>query len=114
MTPTFPAELPEPPYFAAIFSSRLAPAHPGYEEMAERMVALAAERPRFLGLESVRGADGAGITVSYWRSEADIAGWKADAQHRIAQERGYAAWYETYSLRVARIERAYSKDRRNG
>ena len=36
------------------------------------MVELAATQPGFLGIDSTRGDDGFGITVSYWRSEADI------------------------------------------
>jgi heme-degrading monooxygenase HmoA len=38
--------------------------------MAERMAALAAEQPGYLGVESAR--DGLGITVSYWRDLASI------------------------------------------
>lgn len=53
----------------------------------------------------MRGADGFGITVSYWATEADIAAWKGHAEHLMAQERGRTAWYEGYALRVARVER---------
>ncbi|TDM05669.1 MAG: hypothetical protein C4K60_13120 [Ideonella sp. MAG2] len=35
----------------------------GYGDTAERMVALAAERPGYLGVQSARGADGVGIRV---------------------------------------------------
>ena len=99
---------PEPPYYAVIFSSQRTEGDPeGYADMAERMVALAHEQPGFLGLESVRGADGFGITVSYWRDEASIRAWKQHAEHRVAQETGRRAWYADYLLRVARVERAY-------
>ncbi len=43
---------------------------------------------RFLGIESVRGADGLGITVSYWRDEASILAWKRDTEHQQAQRGG--------------------------
>jgi heme-degrading monooxygenase HmoA len=101
------AQLPEPPYYAVIFSSRRTPGEAGYGAMAERMVELAAQQPGFLGVESVRGTDGFGITVSYWRSEEDIAAWRRHAEHRVAQEQGRAQWYEHYELRVARVERAW-------
>ena len=81
----------------------------GYERMAERMVELAARQPGFLGIESVRGADGFGITVSYWSSEEAIAAWKAHLEHKPAQEAGKRVWYADYHLRVAKVERAYSK-----
>jgi len=103
------ARLPPTPYYAVIFSSRRSDDGQGYEQMAERMAALAAGQPGFLGAESARGADGFGITVSYWASEAAIAAWRAHAEHRMAQENGKANWYAHYEVRVARVERAYGK-----
>lgn len=100
---------PEPPYYAVIFSSRRAGGDNGYGNMAEKMVALAAKQPGFLGVESVRGVDGFGITVSYWTSQESIAAWKAHAEHCVAQEMGKRSWYEHYEIRVAKVERAYGK-----
>ena len=67
---------------------------------------LAARQPGYLGVESVRGADGFGITVSYWESQEAIRAWRDEAEHRIAQDRGRREWYEAYELRVCRVERA--------
>lgn len=103
------ARTPAPPYYAVIFSSQRTPGDDGYAAMADRMVELAALQPGFLGVESVRGADGFGITVSYWRDEAAIAAWKADVEHVAAQEQGMRRWYAHYELRVAKVERAYGK-----
>jgi len=101
------AATPAPPYYAVIFSSQRSEGEGGYGAMAERMVGLAALQPGYLGIESSRDADGFGITVSYWRSEADIVAWKANAEHSVARERGRAEWYQHFELRVARVERAY-------
>lgn len=103
------ASTPAPPYYAVIFSSQRRPGDQGYEAMAQRMVELAAQQPGYLGAESARGDDGFGITVSYWESEAAIAAWKANLEHQAAQEAGKAAWYAGYTLRVARVERAYGR-----
>jgi heme-degrading monooxygenase HmoA len=103
------ARTPEPPYYAVIFTSQRTEGERGYGPMAERMLALAAQQPGYLGAESVRGAEGFGITVSYWESSEAIAHWKADAEHRVAQETGKKVWYADYLLRVAKVERAYSK-----
>lgn len=103
------ARLPEPPYYAVIFSSRRTPGDQGYEAMAERMVELAAQQPGFLGAESSRDAQGFGITVSYWASEEAIANWRRHAEHRVAQGQGRAQWYAHYEVRVARVERAWGK-----
>ena len=105
-------ELPVPPYYAVIFSSQRASGgerDDGYGAMADRMLELAARQEGFLGMESARGADGFGITVSYWRDEASITRWKADAEHLRAQQLGQAVWYASYDLRVAKVERAYAK-----
>lgn len=107
--------LPEPPYYAVIFTNqRTSDDHHGYGDMADRMVALAAVQPGYLGVESTRGADGLGITVSYWRSEADIAAWRRNAEHKIARDTGRSDWYQHYTLRVAKVERAYAWARENG
>ena len=103
------ARTPDPPYFAVIFTSRRTAVDDGYGAMADRMVELASRQPGFLGVESARGADGLGITVSYWASEADIVAWKANSEHRIDQTAGYKKWYERFEVRIARVERAYPK-----
>ena len=102
---------PDPPYYAVIFSSLRREPDDGYAATAARMVELAAQQPGFLGVESVRGADGFGITVSYWTSEAAIKAWKTNAEHAEARQRGRLAWYEHFEMRVARVERAYAGPR---
>lgn len=104
------ARLPAPPYHAVIFSNlRNGEDAAGYAAAAARMLALAAEQPGYLGVETVRGADGFGITVSYWRDEAAIAGWRRHAAHVAVQAEGRAHWYEHFELRVAKVERAHGK-----
>ncbi len=103
------ARTPEPPYYAVIFSSLRTVGDRGYGAMAERMVELAAQQPGFLGVESARTPDGLGITVSYWSSEEAIAAWKANAEHRTAQEVGQRVWYSDFQLRVAKVERDYGR-----
>lgn len=105
------AETPEPPYWAVIFSSRRSADGGGYDSTAARMVELAATQPGFLGIESARGADGFGITVSYWSDLDAIAGWKRHGEHLEAQANGRRRWYERYEIRVARVERARGRAR---
>ncbi len=103
-----PAETPQPPYYAVIFSSlRSRDDGRDYSQMAERMVELAAAQPGFLGLDSARGDDRFGITVSYWRSLEAIAAWKENAEHQEARRRGREDWYESFRLHIAKVERAY-------
>lgn len=103
------AKTPEPPYYAVIFSSLRTEGENGYGEMAERMVELAATMPGFLGIESAR--EGLGITVSYWESEEAIRHWHNQTEHKIAQQKGYEIWYQSFMLRICKIERAYGYER---
>ena len=96
-----------PPYYAVIFSSRRTDVDAGYAEAASAMLALAAQQPGFLGVESAR-SDGVGITVSYWESEAAIANWRRNAEHTAVREQGRSRWYAHYEVRVAKVERAYA------
>jgi len=100
-----PARTPEPPYYAVIFTSTRTPVEEGYGEMSAKMVEMAAQQPGFLGVESARGADGLGITVSYWESEEAIANWHRNAEHRLAQSQGRETWYAEFVTRVAKVER---------
>ncbi|MCC6795909.1 MAG: antibiotic biosynthesis monooxygenase [Candidatus Hydrogenedentes bacterium] len=101
------AQTPEPPYYAVIFTSARTFGDNGYGAVAERMATLAKEQPGFLGIESARGTDGFGITVSYWESVEAIGEWRRQLEHLAAQESGKRIWYSQYELRVAKVERAY-------
>jgi len=101
------APLPDPPYYAVIFTAQRSAGDSGYAEMADRMATLAAEQPGYLGVESSRDAGGLGITVSYWTDEAALQNWKQIAAHLLAQKLGKTRWYQHYILRVAKVERAY-------
>lgn len=95
----------KPPYYAVIFTSIRTKDERGYGEMAERMMTLAKQQPGFLGVESAR--EEVGITVSYWESLGAIAAWKAHAEHVQAREKGRKQWYQQFSVRIARVEKAY-------
>jgi heme-degrading monooxygenase HmoA len=96
---------PAPPYYAVVFTSvRRAATGDGYAEAAARMEELARGQPGFLGVESARGEDGVGITVSYWATLEDVAAWGRHAEHLLAQQKGREEWYESYALRVCRVE----------
>lgn len=102
---------PDEPYVAVIFSNVHTGAEPdAYAATASRMEHLAASQPGYLGIESVRGADGFGITVSYWRSEDDARAWKRQTEHLLAQETGRTTWYQRYRVRVATVTREYAYD----
>ena len=72
-----------------------------YVLTSDRMIELAQAQPGFLGVESVRGDDGIGITVSYWRDRAAIRDWRVNVEHLAAQQMGRQEFYSWYQIRVA-------------
>ena len=100
-------------YFAVIFTAqRSLSGDDIYDIMADRMVLLAQRQPGFLGVESVAGDDGIGITVSYWVDHAAIINWRQQVEHLAAQALGRQEFYDWYRVRVAEVvsERSFIAD----
>ncbi len=102
------SQMPEPPYYAVIFTSRHSDNVAGYAEMAQQMSERVAQQAGFLGVESARDAFGVGITVSYWSSLQAIEAWRQDLEHQQARALGKQQWYHYYHVKIAKVERAYS------
>jgi len=93
---------------AVIFASwRTGADEGGYAAAAAAMEALAARQPGYRGIESARGPDGFGITVSYWADEAAATAWRDQPDHAAIRDAGRARWYRRYTVTVARVERDY-------
>jgi heme-degrading monooxygenase HmoA len=106
------ADTPPPPYVAVIFTNVQTADLAGYAETADRMEALAAAQPGYLGFESARSE--LGIAISYWATDEDARAWKRVAEHAEAQRIGWERWYADYRVRVARVERAYGPPAERG
>ena len=102
------AKTPEPPYYSVIFTSVLKQDPIGYSEMAEKIEQPAMEQPGYLGFESARSE--IGISISYWKDLESIRIWKQNTAHLLAQKLGKVKWYKYYKIRIARVERDYSKE----
>ena len=91
-------------YFAAIFTTQRSQSGDDvYEIMTSRMVELAQQQQGFLGLESVLGDDGIGITVSYWTDHEAIQNWGRQAEHVSVQAMGRQEFYHWYRIRIAEV-----------
>lgn len=99
------ANTPKPPYFAVIFTSTRTAGDNGYGKMADRMVELAGQQAGFLGIETAR--EDVGITVSYWADLDSIKNWKANSEHLKAQKTGRMSWYNSFKVRISKVERDY-------
>ena len=81
---------------------------PGYAAASAEMEETVRAMPGYLGMDSVRSADGVGITISYWRDEESVAGWRDHQRHSEIRGNGRAHWYDWYRVIVARVERGYA------
>lgn len=79
----------------------------GYAHAAAIMDELAAQQEGYIGMDSVRGADGLGITVSYWTDEESAKAWRDHPVHAAIRDAGRDRWYSEYSLHVAQVKRSY-------
>lgn len=93
------------PYYAVIFTSTHTENTKGYNEMADKMEALAKQQKGFLGMDSAKS--GIGITVSYWETLDNIKNWKQQSDHLQAQLKGRTDWYSWYNVRICKVEREY-------
>ncbi|MFF1447524.1 antibiotic biosynthesis monooxygenase family protein [Streptomyces sp. NPDC058274] len=109
-----PVAAHEPPYYAVVFTSVRTEESDGYGETGERMEELVRGVPGFLGMDHARTPGGLSITVGYFKDEAALQQWRSDAEHRAAQRRGRAEWYERYTLHVAKVERSHGYERGPG
>ena len=103
------AETFEPPYYAVIFTSFRTEKDNGYAAMAEKMDELAKEQNGYLGIEAAR--EELGITISYWKDLESIKRWHENAEHRLAQLKGFETWYKLFKVRICKVEKDYGFER---
>lgn len=101
------ATLPKGTIAVMFVAQRIADDDEGYADAAAAMVALAERQAGYLGMDSTRGADGLGITISYWASDAHAKAWRDNGEHALIRDAGRGRWYAHYSLHVAEITRSY-------
>ncbi len=99
------ANTPNPPYYAVIFTSTRTKGDNDYSNTSAKMMTLAAKQKGFLGVETAR--EKLGITVSYWESLEAIKNWKENTKHSLARRKGRELWYETFKVRICKVEKAY-------
>ncbi len=70
---------------------------------------LAKEQSGYLGIESAR--EELGITISYWKDLQSIRRWHENSEHKLAQMKGYKTWYQSFTVRICRVEKEYGFER---
>ena len=101
---------PYPPGSVAVIfcAQRAEGGEADYQKAAKAMEALAKMQDGFLDMHHARGADGFGITVSYWRDEAAAISWRDNVRHTSMRDEGRAKHYRYYTVTIADVTRGYS------
>ena len=92
--------------YVVIFKAKVRQFDEQYSQMAERMRELALTEFGCLEFNAVTEGDQE-IALSYWPSEEHIKAWKQHPEHLAAQQLGKQRWYESYSVEVVEVKRAY-------
>jgi heme-degrading monooxygenase HmoA len=69
-----------------------------YAADAERMVTLAQSQPGFVSYRRYSSGDGEDVSISTWQNEAAALAWGRHPEHRAAQARGRAEFYQSYTM----------------
>jgi heme-degrading monooxygenase HmoA len=93
---------------------------PNEEGRQEYLDIAAALRPRleqmdgFISIERFESLSEKGkiLSLSFWRDDAAIAGWRRVEAHRMAQAKGRGELFRDYRLRIAAVIRDYGMNDR--
>ncbi|HZK88793.1 MAG TPA: antibiotic biosynthesis monooxygenase [Stellaceae bacterium] len=93
---------------------------PNEEDRQEYLDIAAALRPTlekmdgFISIERFESLTEKGkiLSLSFWRDDLAIAGWRQVEQHRMAQAKGRRELFRDYRLRIAAIIRDYGMNDR--
>jgi heme-degrading monooxygenase HmoA len=89
-----------------VFRSRLAAdANPEYSGHAEQMSTLAQTMPGYVDHKTFTAEDGERVTIVTFTDRESHEAWRLQTDHVQAQRAGIAAYYDSYSLQVATVDR---------
>lgn len=85
-----------------------------YLEIAAGLRAELEQQDGFLSVERFQSLTNPGklLSLSFWRDEAAVAGWRQRSRHRAAQSAGRGGIFADYRLRVAAVLRDYGLNER--
>ena len=81
-----------------------------YLEIADELRSQLEDLDGFISIERFQSLNDEGriLSLSFWRDEAAIASWRANADHRRAQGVGRHELFKSYRIRIAEVLRDYS------
>jgi heme-degrading monooxygenase HmoA len=93
-----------------IFRSRLREGIDGsaLEALGMRMYELASAMPGFISYKDFAAADGEALALVEFEDEASVLGWRKQAEHVQAQQRGRDEFFAEYRIQVCAPLREYT------
>jgi len=72
-----------------------------YAATSARLHELVAKHPGFISIESFETPDGEEVSLELFESEESMIAWRDNPEHRAAQRRAKAEFYESYTIHTA-------------
>jgi heme-degrading monooxygenase HmoA len=82
---------------------------PAYLEHAARLKPILEQMDGFISVERFQSLSNPDklLSLSFWRDEEAVKGWREQGEHRITQAAGREGIFDDYRLRVAAVVRDY-------
>lgn len=86
---------------------------PAYLDHAAALKPLLEQMDGFISVERFQSLTNADklLSLSFWRDEESVRGWREMERHRQAQAAGRGGLFQDYRLRVAHVVRDYGLNR---
>uniref|UniRef100_UPI004047F014 antibiotic biosynthesis monooxygenase family protein n=1 Tax=Aliarcobacter sp. TaxID=2321116 RepID=UPI004047F014 len=86
-----------------------------YLQIASKLKEFLQNREGFISIERFQSLidENKLLSLSFWKDEKSIEIWRNLFEHRIAQDKGNSGIFEDYRIRVAKVQRDYTKEDRN-
>jgi heme-degrading monooxygenase HmoA len=85
-----------------------------YLDIAAALLPVLEKMDGFVSIERFQSLSDPGkiLSLSFWRDDAAIAGWRRVESHRKAQAKGRGELFRDYRLRIAGVIRDYGMNKR--
>lgn len=101
---------------AVLFEANAVPEHQArYFQLAGELRAELENVQGFIAIERFQSLSTVGkiLSLSWWESEEAVLEWKSNLRHQAAQQEGKQTIFADYRIRVAKVLREYSSDKRH-
>jgi heme-degrading monooxygenase HmoA len=99
--------------YAVIFEVEIADGKQSeYLEIASKLKEQLVSMPGFISVERFESLvnDGKLVSLSFWETEESLIFWKKNFDHMNAQKKGRESIFKDYRIRIANVERDYTKE----